>query len=102
MPHLILTGLAYLPFLILGWKGTPLMLKRMFFYLLPLLLVTSGLFSWLNEARNYMPLVFVLAVVSGRYLVSQASHAEIQEDSACYGSGGDNAIGDPRRTAARS
>ena len=67
--HLLLTGLAYLPFLILGWKDTPLTLKHLTFYLLPLLVISSLLFSWLNEARNYMPLVFVLAVVAGRFLV---------------------------------
>lgn len=74
-PHLLLTGLVFLPFLFLSWKETPLLLKRLTFYLLPLLVVSSTLFSWLNEARNYMPLVFVLAVVAGRYLVAQQDEA---------------------------
>ncbi len=69
-PHLMVTGLVFLPFLYLAWKQTPLLLKRLTFYLLPLLVLSSMVFSWLNEARNYMPLVFVLAVVAGRYIVS--------------------------------
>ena len=75
LPHMLVTLCAYLPFLVLGWKDTPLMLKRLVFYLLPLVLVSSLLFSWLDEARNYMPLVFVLAVVAGRYLAAQTKDA---------------------------
>ena len=62
-----LTGGAYLPFLILGWKETPLMLKRLVCYLLPVLFVSSLFFSWLSETRNWMPVVFVLAVVTAQY-----------------------------------
>jgi hypothetical protein len=64
----LLTGCALLPFLWFAWKDTALELKRMTFYLLPLLFVSSLLFSWLNESRNFMPVVFVLAVVAGGYL----------------------------------
>lgn len=68
-PALFLTtACAYLPFLILGWKETPASLKKTVFYLLPVLFVSSLVFSWLTETRNFMPLVFVLAVLSARYL----------------------------------
>ncbi|HLH03322.1 MAG TPA: hypothetical protein VKX25_11160 [Bryobacteraceae bacterium] len=63
-----LTALALVPFLIVAWKTTPASLKRLALYLLPVLFVSSLFFGWLFEARNYMPLFFVLAVVAGRYL----------------------------------
>jgi hypothetical protein len=64
---LITTG-SYVPFLALGWKETPRSLKRMVVYLVPLLFTSSLLFGWLMETRNYMPVVFVLAVIAARYL----------------------------------
>jgi hypothetical protein len=63
----LLTGGAYLPFLALGWKRTPPSLKRLVFYLLPVLFLSSLFFSWLSETRNWMPVVFVLAVIAARY-----------------------------------
>ena len=63
-----LTAGAYLPFLALGWKSTPASLKRMVLYLIPVLFVSSLVFSWLREARNWMPAVFVTSVIAGRYL----------------------------------
>ena len=64
----LLTGGALLPFLVVGWKETAVSLKRLALFLLPVLFVSSLLFSYLREARNYMPLVFVLAVSAGGYL----------------------------------
>jgi hypothetical protein len=37
-------------------------------FLLPVLVISNVLFSWLRETRNYMPLVFVMAVAGGGYL----------------------------------
>ena len=74
--HLLLTAGAYVPFLVLGWKQTPLVLKQMVFYLVPLLFVSSLFFSWLNEARNFMPLVFVLALIAARYFLAGDAQAE--------------------------
>lgn len=68
LPILSLTVGALLPFLIAGWKQTPISLKRQVFVLLPVLFISSTLFGWLFEARNFMPLVFVLAVIAGNYL----------------------------------
>jgi hypothetical protein len=64
----LLTAGALLPFLALGWKETPASLKRQAVFLLPVLFISSLFFSWLSEARNFMPLVFVLAVAAGGYL----------------------------------
>lgn len=37
------------------------------------LFLSSLLFSWLHETRNFMPLVFVLAVVGARHLTRQST-----------------------------
>jgi len=63
-----LTGGALLPFLALGWRETPRALKQQFFFWLPVILISSLFFSCLVEVRNFMPLVFVLSVVAGRFL----------------------------------
>jgi hypothetical protein len=67
MPFLLTIG-ALLPLLVLGWKETALSLKRQALFLLPVLVISNLFFSWLRETRNYMPLVFVLAVAAGGYL----------------------------------
>jgi hypothetical protein len=64
----LVTAGAFLPFVLLGWKDTPRSLRSMTLFLLPILFTSSLFFSWLHEARNYMPVVFVLAVVAARYL----------------------------------
>jgi hypothetical protein len=67
-PLAIVVLLGYMIFLLLGWKETPRALKRMTFFLLPVLLISNLFFGWLRETRNYMPIVFVLSVVAARYL----------------------------------
>ena len=72
----LLTACALMPFLAIAWKETPLSLKRLTVFLFPVLFLSSLFFSWLSEGRNYMPMVFVLAVVAGRYL-SRRSPARV-------------------------
>jgi hypothetical protein len=72
----LMTAGAFAPFLALGWKETPLSLKRQVFFLLPILFISSLVFSWLHETRNYMPLVFVLAVITGNYLFGGSSETK--------------------------
>ncbi len=62
---LIVFGPAY--FLVAAWKETPPILTRLYLFLLPVLLTTSFVFSWPQEGRNYMPLVYILGVIAGRY-----------------------------------
>jgi hypothetical protein len=64
----ILTAAALSPALALNWKRTPSRLKGLVLYLLPVLFLSSAAFSCLVETRNFMPMVFILAVVAGRYL----------------------------------
>ena len=59
---------GYTTFLVLGWKETPLILKRLVLFLLPVLLGSNLLIGWLRETRNYMPAVFVLSVIAARYI----------------------------------
>ncbi len=68
LPLLLLTVGSLIPFLLANWKDTPTGLKRQALFLFPVLLLSSIFFSWLFETRNFMPLVFVLAVAAGRYL----------------------------------
>ena len=73
-----ITAGAFLPFLLLGWKDTPRSLRSMALFLLPVLFTSSLFFSWLHEARNYMPVVFVLAVVAARYLTGAEDKGELK------------------------
>jgi len=61
----VLTACSLTPVLALGWKETPISLRRLALYLIPVLFVSSAFFSWLAESRNFMPTVIVLAVVAG-------------------------------------
>ena len=64
-----LTAGALMPFLALGWKKMHPSLKRLALYLLPVLFSCRAcFFSWLRETRNFMPLVFVLAVNTSIYV----------------------------------
>lgn len=67
----LLTAAALVPIAAIGWKNAPKVLKRQSIYLLVVLFASSLVFSWLVESRNFMPLVFVLAVIAGRTLVGQ-------------------------------
>ena len=65
---LLLTVGAFLPFLVLSWRDTPRSLKQLALFLFPVLFASGLFFSFLVEMRNFMPLVFVLAVIAARYL----------------------------------
>lgn len=67
-PLVALTAGALLPFLALAWKTAAPALKHQALFLLPVLFVSSAFFSWLFESHNFMPAVFVLAVIAGHYL----------------------------------
>ena len=69
----VLTAGAFTPILALGWKQTPISLRRLAVYLIPLLFVSSAFFSWLAESRNFMPVVIVLAVSTGYLLTYWAA-----------------------------
>jgi hypothetical protein len=70
-----LTAAAFWPFLALSWKETPATLRRLTIYLLPVLWISSTFFGFLTETRNFMPVVFVLAVIAARHLTPHAQAA---------------------------
>jgi hypothetical protein len=72
LPFLLTAG-ALIPFLAVGWRSTPRPLKQTALFLLPVLFLSSLLFSWLDESRNYMPVVFVLAVIAAHALTQNPS-----------------------------
>jgi hypothetical protein len=67
-PAIFLIFGGYAAFLVVGWKETPPSLKRLVFYLAPLLIAANLVSGWLRETRNYMPAVFVLSVIAARYI----------------------------------
>lgn len=68
----LITAGAYMPFLVLGWKQTPTVLKRLALYLTPVVFVVSVVFGgWLSETRYWMPEVFVWAVIAARWLAGE-------------------------------
>ena len=69
LPGLLYTVGVFTPFLFAGWRKTPWTLRSLAVYLFPVLFLSSLVFSWLREARNFMPLVAVLTVLTVYYLV---------------------------------
>jgi hypothetical protein len=58
----------FLPMLYLHWRKLPRDLRDNVLVLLPVLLLSSLLFSWLAEARNYMPVTALLCVATAHLL----------------------------------
>ena len=73
VPRVFLTVGSLFPFLALGWKTTPRVLKQQILFLAPTLFLSSLAFGWLSETRNFMPMVFILAVVAGCYLAGNCT-----------------------------
>jgi hypothetical protein len=63
-PQLFLTVGPLIPFGALAWPRAPRALRWLAVYLAVVLFVSSLVFSWLRETRNFMPLAAVLAVMS--------------------------------------
>ncbi len=73
-----LTLLGPIYFLVLSWKDTPGSLKRLYFYLLITLFVSSVWFSWLVETRNFVPAVIVLAVIAARFCAGPSDRTDVE------------------------
>lgn len=65
-PQVLFSVGVFVPFVVLGWRRAPLSLRRLILYLVPVLLVSSLMFSWLREARNYVPLIVPMAIITAR------------------------------------
>jgi hypothetical protein len=77
VPFLLTAG-ALIPFLAVGWRETPPALKHTALFLLPVLFVSNLVFGWLDESRNFMPVVFVLAVIAARTLIQSSSERAVE------------------------
>jgi hypothetical protein len=69
LPGLLYTVGIFVPFIVAGWRKSPWTLRSLALYLFPVLFLSSLFFSWLREARNFMPLVAVLTVLTVYHLV---------------------------------
>jgi hypothetical protein len=72
---------GYTVFLVLAWKETPSILKGLALYLIPVLIGSNVLIGWLHETRNYMPAVFVLAVITARCISRRMVDTEQQTEN---------------------
>lgn len=70
-PQLGLTIGLFLPFLALAWRQVPRDLRIVAAGLSLILPLTSLRFSWLYEARNYVPAVIPLAIVAAGHLLGE-------------------------------
>lgn len=70
-------GLFLLPVAIY-WQHAPRDLKYMSYVLVPGILVPSLFFSWLTEARNYIPIVIVFAIITARFIESTFPAGQIE------------------------
>jgi hypothetical protein len=68
VPQLFYTLGIFVPFVALGWRVTPWSLRSLVLYLFPVLFLSGLVFSYLREARNFMPLVGLFAVMTVYYL----------------------------------
>ena len=72
----------FLPFVILGWRAAPREPKRLTLFLLPVLLVSNALFSWMHEVRNFVPAIVAMAVIAVNYLLPPAAETRGETGSA--------------------
>jgi len=60
-----------LPFFVLAWRTTRKELKHLVGFLLPVLLISNVIFSWVHETRNLIPVVIPMAIIASDYLMSR-------------------------------
>jgi hypothetical protein len=74
---------VFLPVLVVHWRKLPIDLRDDILVLLPALLLSSLFFSWLAEARNYMPLSALLCIATVHLLEDRfaASNSPSEPDA---------------------
>jgi len=63
----------FLPFLFIGHRKTNTLLRDLAIFLVITLFVSNLVFSWLAEARNFVPAAFPLIVIAANGLVGGAA-----------------------------
>ncbi len=69
--QVFLTLFLFLPFNILIWKKIPSSLKYLILFLIPILVLTNIIFSWLAEVRNFVPFLIPMCLVSATYFLQE-------------------------------
>lgn len=68
-PGLVYTVGIFVPFVIAGWEKSPWSLRSLALYWFPVLFISGLVFSWLREARNFVPLSAILIVLTVYHLL---------------------------------
>lgn len=68
--QLLFTIGIFLPFLALSFKNGVRSARNLVLYLLPCLLFSNLLFSWMFETRNLVPALIPMALITANYLIS--------------------------------
>lgn len=63
----------FIPFFILSWKTSHARLRDLVLFLLPPLILSNIMFSWLHESRNFIPVVIPMAIITSDYLLYKTS-----------------------------
>jgi hypothetical protein len=66
--QLLFTVGALLPFAVLGWQRAPERVRNLTLVIGPALIVTNVFFSWMHEARNFIPLTVLLTIIGVRWM----------------------------------
>ena len=79
LPGLVFMVGIFVPFVIAGWQKSPWILRSLAIYWFLVLFFSSLFFSWLREARNFVPLSALLAVMAVLQLLPAQSLEESSE-----------------------
>jgi hypothetical protein len=71
IPQVAFTLGLFAPFLALGWRRCPPLLRGLCVLLATALLATSARFSWLREARNFVPAAIPMGIVAAAWLMGE-------------------------------
>ena len=86
LPGLLGTVGIFVPFVAAGWQKSPWTLRSLAIYWFPVFFVSGLFFSWLREARNFVPLAAILVVLTVYHLMP-AERTESIGDAAVVSSG---------------
>ena len=75
-PEFLCTVGLLVPFVVRGWRRAPLTPRRLTLFLLPVLFISSTMFSYLHEARNWVPVIVPMAVIAWMGLVAESASAD--------------------------
>ncbi|MCO5170140.1 MAG: hypothetical protein M9894_27720 [Planctomycetes bacterium] len=79
-PQLLFTVGVFLPFLALSWRQAPRVLRLLAAGLALLLPLSSLRFSWMYEARNFVPASIALGLIAAARLTGDPGRAEARPD----------------------